>query len=159
MNSKGVLVLFFAAIFSSYSAMSQKPAKSTAQQQKKIKPPKLFTTIGVLKDSALAPVEQVKALIASPLKVTDIRNQPLTITYYQLLYIRKAMTEDEETGKISPTKTQVSDFFTQTPLPLKWIKLFREELLPGEELYFFDIIVKDKAGNLFYAPNMRLMTK
>ena len=153
------MIFFFAAICGNDPALAQQRAKSVSQEHKKIKPPKMTTTIGVLKDSAVAPVEQLKALIGSPLKVTDAQNQSLTVTYYQLLYIRKALTEDEETGKISSTKTQVSDFFTQAPLPQKWVKLFREELLPGEELYFFDIIVKDKAGHVFYAPNLRLMTK
>lgn len=139
--------------------MAQQPTKSVSQERKKIKPPKMFSSIGVLKDSSVAPVDQVKALIGSPLMVKDAQNQPYTITYYRVIYTRRAFTEDEKTGKISPIKTQVSETFTQTPLSRIWIKILREELQAGEELYFLDIIAKDKAGNIFYAPELRITTK
>lgn len=153
------LVLFFAGLMACMVGMAQQPTKSASQVNKKIKPPKLFTSIGVLKDSSIAPVDQVKALIGSPLLVKDVQNQPYTITYYQVLYTRRAFTEDEKTGKISPIKTKVSEAFTQTPLSQTWIKILREELQAGEELFFFDIIAKDKTGNIFYAPELRITTK
>lgn len=125
----------------------------------KIKPPKLFTFLGVAKDSVVMPVDQAKALIGASLKVVDDKNNPLTVTYYQFLYKRKAMTEDEETGKMTPTTSIASDYFTSTPLPLKWTNIIKAELVAGEELYFFDIVAKDAQGHPFYAPNLKIITK
>ena len=125
----------------------------------KIKPPKLFTVLGVAKDSVVMPVDQAKALIGASLKVTDDKNNPLTVTYYQFLYKRKAMTEDEESGKFSPTYSSASDYFTSTPLPVKWTNIIKENLVAGEELYFFDVIAKDAQGHPFYAPNVKIITK
>jgi hypothetical protein len=133
------------------------PTKSAPTM--KIKPPKLFTSLGVAKDSLVMPVEQARALIGASLKVTDDKNNPLTVTYYQFLYKRKAMTENEETGQFSPTTSIASDYFTTTPLPERWTKIIKEDLVAGEELYFFDVIAKDAQGHPFYAPNVKIITK
>lgn len=153
-------ILFLVALFFSVQlSFAQKPTlKGEKKYAVPIKPPVLKTQMGILSDSVYAPVEQVKALLGAPLKVTDVNNQPLTLTYYQFLYKRKAVREDEKTGKLIPTTSTVSDYFTSTPLPEKWVKIIREELVAGEELYFFDIIVKDKQGKPFYAPNLKIIT-
>ena len=154
-------ILFLIAVFFSVQlSFAQKPTpKGEKKYATPVKPPVLKTQIGILSDSVPAPVDQVKALLGAPLKVTDVNNQPLTVTYYQFLYKRKAVREDEKTGKVIPTTSTVSDYFTSTPLPEKWIKIIREELVAGEELYFFDIIVKDKQGKPFYAPNLKIITQ
>jgi hypothetical protein len=156
---KCVNFVFFLGLIISFSSVAQTPTKSGSQSVKKIKPPKLYTSLGIFKDSMVAPVDQVKSLIGNPLIVKDSLNQNYTITYYQVVYKRQALTEDEKTGKISPTVYPVVQNFTQTPLTSLWIKILKEELLPKEELYFMDIIVKDMKGNLFYAPNLKIQTK
>jgi hypothetical protein len=40
-----------------------------------------------------------------------------------------------------------------------WLSMVRENLRPGEEIIFFDIIVKDAQGRFMYAPNLKLMVK
>ena len=37
--------------------------------------------------------------------------------------------------------------------------LIKDELIAGEELYFFGIVVKDKDGHNFYAPDLKIITK
>lgn len=154
------LTILFTFTFLFNSAFCQKkPTTPKPTSTIKIKPPKLFTVLGIAKDSVVMPVEQAKALIGASLKVTDDKNNPLTVTYYQFLYKRKAMTEDEETGKFSPTTSIASDYFTSTPLPEKWVRIIKEDLIAGEELYFFDVIAKDAQGHPFYAPNVKIITK
>jgi hypothetical protein len=143
----------------SFSSIAQTPTKSASKSIQKIKPPKLYTSLGIFKDSMIAPVDQVKSLIGNPLIVKDSQNQTYTVTYYQVIYKRQAVTEDEKTGKISPIVYPVIQNFTQTPLPPLWIKILKDELLPKEELFFFDIIVRDMKGNVFYAPNLKIQTK
>jgi hypothetical protein len=142
------------------TVFGQQPStKEKAKKQTPIKKPVLKTTLGIFSDSINIPVEQVKAVLGTSLKVTDNNNNPLTVTYYQFLYRRRAVREDEKTGKVIPTTSIVSDYFTTTPLPEKWVKIIREDLVPGEELYFFDIIAKDKNGTPFYAPNLKIITQ
>jgi hypothetical protein len=40
-----------------------------------------------------------------------------------------------------------------------WLNMVRESLRPGEEIIFFDIIVKDAQGRVMYAPNLKLNIK
>ena len=154
--------IFIAFVLLSLNCFSQTKTNSSGEIKKtvKIKPPHLFTSMGVLKDSiSKAPLDQVKALLGAPLKVTDDKNNTLTVTYYQFMYKSKAIVQDEATGKYKQTSSIVSDYFTSTPLPEKWIKIIRDELISGEELYFFDIVAKDKDGHVFYAPNLKIITQ
>ena len=136
-----------------------KTKASAVTQPQKIKAPKLKTSLGFFSDSVVISIEQAKAILGSSLKVTDDKNNLLNITYYQFLYKRKAMKEDEQTGKLSPTTSIVSDYFTSTPLPIKWIKIINEDLVAGEELYFFDVIAKDSQGRPFYSSNLKIIIK
>ena len=155
-------IFSFALILLCFNCFSQTKSNATNETKKtiKIKPPHLITSMGVLKDSInLTPLDQVKALLSAPLKVTDDNNNTLTVTYYQFYYKSKAIVQDEKTGKYNQTSSMAADYFTSTPLPDKWIKLIRDELISGEELYFFDIVAKDKEGHIFYAPNFKIITK
>ncbi len=160
MNKKIYFIIALFA-FTTPNSIAQKKVPTNTQAEKpiKIKSPHLRTFLGVLTDSIVAPLEQVKAVLGAPLKVMDDNNNLLTLTYYQFLYKRKAVTEDEITGKLSPTTSIVSDYFTTTPLPAKWITIIKSELVAGEELYFFDVIAKDSKGLPFYAPNLKIITK
>jgi len=89
----------------------------------------------------------------------DAAKKTYTLTYYQVLYERRVMTEDEETGKLTPTRTLVSDHFKTTPIPQTWVSQISSQLKPGEMIYFFDIIVKDAQGRVMYAPDLKLMLR
>jgi hypothetical protein len=36
-------------------------------------------------------------------------------------------------------------------------KTITEQLKPGEEIFFFDVVVKDAQGRLMFAPNLKLV--
>ena len=129
-----------------------KPAKFV-----KYTPPKLFTSMGVVKDSTKAPVAQAKAILAQRLTIQDEKGKKsYAIQSYQFLYKKRVVTEDEA-GNPQPTTTLVSkQFYNGDPLPTTWIASMREEMLAGEELYFFDIIVKDDKGRIMYAPTLKI---
>ncbi len=133
------------------------PKKSTFV---KFKPPVLTTALGVLKDSTLADVDQAKAVLANNLQVSDAANKgTYTVQSYQFLYKKRTVTEDEQ-GNISPTTSVVSQaFYSSKPLPAIWIKTIREDLKQGEELCFFDIIVKDNLGRIMYAHDLKIQIK
>ncbi len=138
-------------------AQKTTPAKTTFV---KFKPPVLSTSLGVLKDSVLAEVAQANAILANKLVVNDAAKKGIyTVQSYQFLYKKRTVKEDEQ-GNVSPTTSISSQaFYDSKPLPEIWVRTIREDLKPGEELYFFDIIVKDNLGRIMYAPNLKIMTK
>ena len=142
------------------AANAQKPVqKNTVTQTKKFKQPKLYTTLGSFKDSSFVSPEEAEAIIAMPLKIVDDKKVEYTVSSYQFLYKRKVVTEDEQTGEVSPASSISSDRFKSSPLPPLWINIIRDQVKSGEELYFFDVIAKDAQGRVMYASNLKLMVK
>ena len=125
----------------------------------KYKVPKLFTQLGGFRDSVNVSVQEAENIIGQPLRIFDDKKGVYTISSYQFLYRKKGVTENEETGKVTPTTSIVSSRFKITPLPDTWTSQVREQVKPGEELFFFDVIAKDAQGRVMYAPNLKLMVK
>jgi hypothetical protein len=153
-------ILFFVFAITMATAMAQPPkqgAKNTPVQ--KFKPPKLTSMLGTRSDSVVVSVDEGLHLIDLPLQITDDKKNVYTLSTYQFLYRRKGVTEDEVTGKVTPITSIVAKQFNATPLPATWANIVKEELQPGEELFFFDIVVKDAQGRLMFAPNIKLKTQ
>ncbi|MEO5501195.1 MAG: hypothetical protein ABIR31_07115, partial [Ginsengibacter sp.] len=101
----------------------------------------------------------VTANLTMALKVTDAKGVFYPIESYQFVYTKKGAMQDEATGKVVPTSTiQANRFFT-SPLPKVWSDNISNSLHPGEEIYFFDIVVKDKQGRQFFAPPLKFIIK
>ncbi len=127
----------------------------------KFKPPKVITYLGTYKDSVAVPLAVGVELINAALRIVDAQNPAVTyaISSYQFAYKRVGVTEDEETGKVSPMRDLVADVFKITPLPAIWKKNIQETLKKGEQFYFYDVIVKDAQGRLFFAPELKILIK
>ena len=125
----------------------------------KFKPPKLYTQMGGFRDSVTMSVPDAENILSQPLLIFDDKKGAYSISSYQFLYRKRGVTENEETGKVSPTTTIVSNRFKATPLTQTWIDNVREQVKPGEELYFFDVIVKDAQGRIMYAPDFKVYVK
>ena len=94
-----------------------------------------------------------------PLKVIDAKNNQYTIDSYQFLYRQKSFIRDDETGKKEEVFTISADRFNTTPLPKVWVDNIRRSLQQDEQLHFFDIVVKDKEGRQFFAPELKITIK
>jgi hypothetical protein len=158
---KPVLTVVFLLTLTTILAQKPKPAATTENPAtfQKFTPPKLTSMLGIRTDSASVFVEEARQLVALPLKVTDDKKNTYTISSYHVMYKRRAVTEDEETGKVTPIMSSVSDLFKTTPLPAIWIKTLTEQMRSGEELYFFDIVAKDAQGRMMFAPELRIKIK
>jgi hypothetical protein len=150
---------FFAAllllVFSYFSGIAQavkKPATTFA----KFKPPVVKSYLDKYTGTATCSAEEGKQIILQPLKIADDKNNTYKISSYQFAYKRLGVTEDETTGAVTPAKDMVGERFTETPLPQIWKSNITEQLHKGEELHFFDIIVYDKQGRLFFAPELKI---
>ncbi len=123
----------------------------------KYTPPKLFTTIGVLKDSAKAPMAQAKAILGQKLIIKDAKGSTnYTIQSYQFIYTKRTVSEDENGNAIASKSIVAKQFYNGDPLPVSLVTTMREQMLEGEELYFFDIIVKDDKGRIMFAPTLKI---
>ncbi|KAA9039108.1 hypothetical protein FW778_09730 [Ginsengibacter hankyongi] len=122
----------------------------------KFKPPVVASYLGINTNGAAVTVQEAQQLISLPLKITDTKKNNYTIDSYHFLYRRKGVIQDEKTGKKSTTFTIVSDFFKTTPLPKTWTDNIKDGFQKDEELYFFDIIVKDNKNRKFFAPDLKI---
>ena len=154
------ILLVFVLSLIVLTGMAQPPKNGNAKTPvvKKIKP-KLTTRLGNYTDSATIGVDELTALILNPLQIADDKKNAYAITTYGLMYTRQGVTENEDLDKTSPATSSISSRFTTTPFPEIWMNNIRSQLKPGEELYFYDVVVKDAQGKLWFAPNLKLRSR
>ncbi len=122
----------------------------------KFKPPAVKTYLGRNINGATVTVEEANQLITLPVKIMDAKNTIYTLSSYQFMYKKKSVIENEETGKRQSTFTTVADRFNAAPLPKVWQNNISGSIQKGEEFFFFDVLVKDKLGRIFFAPNLKI---
>jgi hypothetical protein len=103
--------------------------------------------------------EEAKQLLSQPIVITDEKSVTYQLHSYQFGYRRRGVTENEQTGEVTPQSDMVIQLFKTTPLPELWQNNISETLHKDEELYFFDVIVYDKNGKLFFAPELKIIIK
>ncbi len=157
-NPGKLLILFICLIWCNISAAQQTGQAKGVTKIVKFKPPKVTSILGINSNGAFVTAEEANQLITLPLKVVDSAKNNYSVDSYQFLYKRKSVVEDER-GTKQVTYTTVADLFDKTPLPKIWVENIQDKIQKSEELYFFDIVVKDKQGRRFYAPDLRLTIK
>jgi hypothetical protein len=147
-----ILLVLALTIFSFAGFAQTKPAT-------KFKPPQLFTQLGTYRDSVQVTVAEAEALTSQTLKIFDGAKGTYTVSSYIFIYKKIGVTEDEQTGKVSPTSNIVANTFKVTPLPQVWIDQVRDQVKAGDELHFVDVIAKNSKGQIMYAPNLKLIVR
>jgi hypothetical protein len=148
------IFLFTAAVKISFGQQ-----KEVITKVQKFKPPVVKTFLGVNQNGAQVTADEGNQLVGLPLKIVDAQNHNYPISSYRFLYRKKSVVLNDETGKKEETYSITADRFDSTPLPKVWINNIQGRLQPGEQLYFFDIVVKDKQGRDFYAPELKMTIK
>lgn len=151
------IFLFIFLLSSSVNLFAQD--KETITKEPKFKPPVVKTFLGVNQNGAQVTVDEGVQLVGLPLKITDAKNNQYAVDSYQFLYRQKSYILDDETGKKEEVYTISADRFKSTPLPKIWVDNIKRRLQNGEQLYFFDIVVKDKEGRDFFAPELKITIK
>ena len=151
--------LFTCFILFCAGAFAQKTSSAKIQYYKKFKAPKLSTSLGNYRDTVFVSTQVADSLLGMSLKISDAKNNVYTISSFYFLYRKIVATEDEQTGKVSNTTSVKSSLFKSSPLPQLWQNAVRENLRPGEELLFFDVIAKDLQGHVMYAPNLKFILR
>src|SRR5688572_5714756 len=88
----------------------------------KYKPLPLTTLLGGYKDSVTISVAEAERILGEKLYIVDSKKGVYGISSYQVAYRKIGVTEDEQTGKVSPTYTLVANLFKTTPLPANWVQ-------------------------------------
>ena len=138
-----VSVLFFSLMVGSGFVM--------AQQKSAV--PKRMTFLGGHRNDTVN-VRTAKLLLSMPLQITDAQKGTYSIESYRFGYRRKGFAIED--GKAKPNTTLQSALFSQSPLPDIWIRNVGENLRSGDELLFFDILVRDKNGQRYLAPDIKI---
>lgn len=125
----------------------------------KFKVPVVHTTIDKLGDSSKISVDDGKRIVGMPLTITDNKGKEFKVISYQFLYRRIDQIENPESGNVRQEYSVVGDRFDKTPLPKVWVDNIDRQLEAGEELYYFDVLVGDDKGKIFYAPTLRMIIK
>ncbi|MEO6219292.1 MAG: hypothetical protein ABIO81_02610 [Ginsengibacter sp.] len=154
--SRQFILIIFCFSFMLVSFGQQSVKKPVITKIAKFKPPVVTTYLGVNTNGAVITREEANQLITLPLKITDAKNLPYSIDSYQFLYKRRSVVENEESGRKQIAFTTIADRFKTTPLPKIWIDNTQNGFQKDEELYFFDIVVIDKAGRKFFAPDIKI---
>ena len=157
MPLKKIISLLLISCVIYHSPLAQTSVKpGSVSKVAKFKPPVVQTFLGRNINGATVTIDEANQLINLPLKITDDKNNVYTVTSYQFMYKKKSVIENEQTGKKEIVFTTVADFFKTTPLPEVWKTNIGGRLQKGEELYYFDIIVKDKLNRKFFAPELKI---
>ena len=155
-----LLVVSFIICYSSTAQLSSNRVKQvTITKVAKFKPPVVKTFLGRNSETDTVLVEEAQQLINLPLRIIDDKKNAYTVTSYQFMYKKKSVIENEQTGKKEIAFTTVSDLFKTNPLPEIWRTNIGSALQKDEELYYFDIIVKDKLNRKFFAPELKIKIK
>ncbi len=150
---KSILIILL-PVGAGFTSVAQN--KQAITKVAKFKPPLVKSYLGDNTNGAIVAKEEAAHLITLPLKITDQKNNIYSIDSYQFLYKKRSVIENEETGRKEKNFTIVADRFRSSPLPEVWINNLKDTFQPEEELYFFDIVVKDKLNRKFFAPDLKI---
>ncbi len=111
----------------------RKPGNASKPNVVKFRPSETHTFLGNISGTSVsATADSVKNVIGLPLIITDKSGYQFQVSSFQFAYTRVGFTEDEQTGKLSPQKTMVSERFNHGVIPEVWANTIREELQSGE---------------------------
>lgn len=132
---------------------AQQPSKPT------LKPPVLQSFWGKTKGGEL-PLEFVLGIIDSAVWVMDDKKVRYKISRFIFVHRSKDKYEDEKTGELK-SRFNVNSVTVRNAslLPAIWQKNLYENIKKEDEIIITDIYVKDKRGNFFAAPDVKIILK
>ena len=135
--------------------------QSKAQDKPKptLKPPPLQSFWGKTKGGDL-PLEMVLGTIDSTVWVIDDKKVRYHISRFYVVHRSKDKYEDEKTGEIkSRFNSTATNVKNSGYLPELWQKNLYEIIKKDDEIIITDIIVKDRFGYYYTAPEIKIVVK
>ena len=156
---KFLMQFFLFIALSGFASITSFAQESNITKVPKFKPPAVKSYLGINTTGASVTIDEANQLIALPLKITDDAKNVYSVQSYGFVYRRKGVVQDEETGRKNVTFTTLADKFQTTPLPKVWVDNLKNGFQKDEQLYFYDILVKDDKGRKFFAPDLKITLK
>ncbi len=149
MKQPRLLFLILAVLFVTTSFAQEKPKPT-------LKPPPLQSFWGKTKGGDL-PLDLLLPTIDSAIWVMDDKKVKYHISRFILVYKSKDKFEDEKTGEIKTRFNTSGANVSNSPfLPANWQKNLYEIVKKDDEILITDIIVKDKFGYYYSAPDIKI---
>ena len=148
-----LLFFLFATVLTVAAAAQVKPKPTT------LKPPPLQSFWGKTKGGDL-PLEMVLATIDSAVWVIDDKKNRYHVSRFIVVHRSKDKYEDEKTGEIKSRVNTSADNVSNSPfLSALWQKNLYEVIKKEDEILITDIIVKDRWGYYYTAPDISIKVK
>lgn len=150
LNKPVRLLLFLLVVVLTTTASAQEKPKPT------LKPPPLQSFWGKTKGGDL-PLDMVLTTIDSAIWVIDDKKMRYHISRFIIVHRSKDKYEDEKTGEIKSRYNSSADNVRNSPfLSAIWQKNLYEIIKKEDEILITDIIVKDKWGYYYTAPDIKI---
>ena len=133
-------------------------ASGTCQQKPapKLTPPQLQSFIGNTKGGTL-PLEMTLNLVDSAVWVIDAKKNRYYIARFVVLYRSKDRFEDEQTGEIKTHyNSSTLEVKNAKSITESWRKHLYKNFKSGDELLIGDIIIRDRNGEYYKAPDIKI---
>lgn len=149
---KNVLVLILLTIYGSYAIAQQKPATKPATTAL----PKLTVSLGGSKSGNIT-IARIKEIADSPLVVKDEKGITYAIKSFRINYTFKSSYKDEETQQVRTVKDfRAYDFSNTDRLSEDWRNSIKDNVKRDDEMLINNVVVRQKNGKSFFAPELRL---
>ncbi|MBX9782460.1 MAG: hypothetical protein K2X48_04115 [Chitinophagaceae bacterium] len=146
---KYILTILFFVTAINHTDAQQKPPTLT--------PPELQSFWSTTKGGSL-PLEMVLSLVDSAVWVIDVKKVRYSVSRFVIVYRSKDKYEDEQTGEVKTRFNSNTVQIRNSPyLTEQWRKMLYENIKPGDELLITDLIARDKKGNFFRAPEVKIV--
>jgi hypothetical protein len=148
-----LFLFLFATVLTAAATAQVKPKPTT------LKPPPLQSFWGKTKGGDL-PLELVLTTIDSAIWVIDDKKARYHISRFIVVHRSKDKYEDEKTGEIKSRFNSSADNVRNSPfLSALWQKNLYEIIKKEDEILITDIIVKDRWGYYYTAPDISIKVK
>lgn len=118
--------------------------------------PKFRSRIGSWHQDSM-PADLMNKFIDSPLRIVS-DNQQYRVIRYRFSYRKKDVYLDDQTMSVKIKYELISYYVYGSPLPDKHAKHIRGEVKGAEEFWFEEIMVANKNGEQFLAPDIHIKT-
>jgi hypothetical protein len=129
-----------------------------AKSNKPQKPPVLRTFLGEFSGNISLPKPAVLSALQSPLVIRDQKNKFYRLSSCQFIVKQYSQAEQED-GKIIRDSLQSGTLLKMTPLPAPWQNRVSEDMRPGDEVKFVDVIAKDSSGQVYRSSDLIIRIK
>jgi hypothetical protein len=97
-----------------------------------------------------------RAVLLTPLKVTDDKGTEYTITRFRFSYRQNSAFQDSSGNIVRNSQLFTRDYFNTNLVDSTWSRIISFELQPGEAFTVDGVVVKDAKGAKMLAPNLEL---